>query len=73
MWEVNQEIRSVPWLDDCFDIAERYIRTKNRKVGYVLCGLRYNLYSIKSKARILVAWAVFEGIFAISLVICSKK
>ena len=52
---VNQEIRSVPWLDDYFDIAERYIRTKNRKVGYVFCGLRYDLYSIKSIARIQVA------------------
>lgn len=28
---VNQEIRSVPWLDDYFDIAERYIRTKTAR------------------------------------------
>ncbi|WP_369788323.1 PBSX family phage terminase large subunit [Rouxiella sp. WC2420] len=56
MEEIKQAIRSVPWLDDYFDIGEKYIRTKNRRVSYVFCGLRHNLDSIKSKARILVAW-----------------
>lgn len=56
MEEVKQAIRSVPWLDDYFDIGEKYIRTKNHRVSYVFCGLRHNLDSIKSKARILVAW-----------------
>ncbi|SQC08976.1 phage terminase [Klebsiella pneumoniae] len=37
-------------------LGEKYIRTKNRNVSYVFCGLRHNLDSIKSKARILVAW-----------------
>lgn len=35
---------------ECGDVAEKYIRTKNRKAGYVFCGLRHNLGSIKSKA-----------------------
>ncbi|WP_410680684.1 PBSX family phage terminase large subunit [Citrobacter braakii] len=56
MEEVKQAIRSVPWLNDYFDIGEKYIRTKNRRVSYVFCGLRHNLDSIKSKARILLAW-----------------
>ncbi|CAQ85673.1 MULTISPECIES: PBSX family phage terminase large subunit [Photorhabdus] len=56
MEEVKQAIRSIPWLDDYFDIGEKYIRTKNRLVNYVFCGLRHNLDSIKSKARILLAW-----------------
>ncbi|MDY7522466.1 PBSX family phage terminase large subunit [Photorhabdus sp. P32] len=56
MEEVKQAIRSVQWLDDYFDIGEKYIRTKNRLVNYVFCGLRHNLDSIKSKARILIAW-----------------
>lgn len=56
MEEVKQAIRSVPWLDDYFDIGEKYIRTKNRNVSYVFCGLRHNLDSIKSKARILLCW-----------------
>lgn len=56
MEEIKQAIRSVPWLDAYFDIGEKYIRTKNRRVWYVFSGLRHNLNSIKSKARILIAW-----------------
>ncbi|EQB7288413.1 PBSX family phage terminase large subunit [Morganella morganii] len=56
MEEVKQAIRSVPWLNAYFDIGEKYIRTKCRKVSYVFCGLRHNLDSIKSKARILLCW-----------------
>lgn len=56
MEEVKQAIRSVPWLNDYFEIGEKFIRTKNRLVSYVFCGLRHNLDSIKSKARILLAW-----------------
>jgi len=56
MEEIKQAIRSVPWLNDYFDIGERYIRTKNRRVWYGFAGLRHNLDSIKSKARILIAW-----------------
>lgn len=56
MEEVKQAIRSVPWLDAYFEIGERYIRAKNRRVWYTFCGLRHNLDSIKSKARILLAW-----------------
>lgn len=56
MEEIKQAIRSEPWLDAYFDIGDKYIRTKNRRVSYVFSGLRHNLDSIKSKARILVAW-----------------
>ncbi|HBR6620584.1 TPA: phage terminase large subunit [Klebsiella pneumoniae] len=56
MEEVKQAIRETPFLNDYFDIGEKYIRTKNRLVSYVFCGLRHNLDSIKSKARILLAW-----------------
>lgn len=56
MEEVKQAIRSEPWLNDYFDIGEKYIRTKNKLVSYVFSGLRHNLDSIKSKARILIAW-----------------
>lgn len=56
MEEIKQAIKSVPWLDAYFDIGEQYIRTKNRRVSYVFSGLRTNLDSIKSKARILIAW-----------------
>jgi phage terminase large subunit len=56
MEEVKQAIRSVPWLNSYFEIGEKFIRTKNRRVSYVFAGLRHNLDSIKSKARILIAW-----------------
>ncbi|CDG21054.1 putative phage protein [Xenorhabdus poinarii G6] len=56
MEEVKQAIRAVPWLADFYDIGEKYIRTKCKSVSYVFAGLRHNLDSIKSKARILIAW-----------------
>lgn len=56
MEEVKQAIRSVPWLDAYFDIGEKYIRTRNKRVSYVFAGLRHNVDSIKSKARVLIAW-----------------
>lgn len=56
MEEVKQAIRAEPWLDAYFDIGEKYIRTKNRRISYIFAGLRHNLDSIKSKARILLAW-----------------
>jgi len=56
MEEIKAAIRSEPWLDAYYDIGDRYIRTKNRRVWYAFSGLRHNLDSIKSKARILIAW-----------------
>ncbi|MDH3003495.1 PBSX family phage terminase large subunit [Pasteurella multocida] len=54
--EVKQAIKSEPFLDDFFEIGEKYIRTKCGRVSYIFSGLRHNLDSIKSKARILLAW-----------------
>ena len=56
MEEIKQAIRSEPFLNDYYEMGENYIRTKNRLVDYSFCGLRHNLDSIKSKARILLAW-----------------
>lgn len=56
MEEIKAAIRSVDWLNDYFDIGEKYIRTKNRRISYVFAGLRHNLDSIKSKARIVGNW-----------------
>ncbi|MEH1299405.1 phage terminase large subunit [Raoultella ornithinolytica] len=56
MEEVKQAIRAIPWLAANFDIGEKYIRTIDKSVNYVFCGLRHNLDSIKSKARILLCW-----------------
>ena len=68
MEEIKQAIRETPWLDAYFDIGERYIRTRNRRVHYVFAGLRHNLDSIKSKARILIAWIdEAEGVSEVAL------
>jgi phage terminase large subunit len=56
MEEVKQAIASIPWLNSYFEMGERFIRTKNRRVDYTFTGLRHNLDSIKSRARILIAW-----------------
>lgn len=56
MEEIKQAIRSVPFLKDYYEMGENFIRTKNRRVSYGFCGLRHNLDSIKSKARILLCW-----------------
>lgn len=56
MEEIKAAIRSVPWLHAYFDLGEKYIRTRNRRISYVFAGLRHNLDSIKSKARIIGNW-----------------
>jgi phage terminase large subunit len=54
--EVKSAIRSVDWLDAYYEIGEKYIRSRDGKVSYVFAGLRRNLDSIKSKARVILAW-----------------
>ncbi|WP_236266416.1 phage terminase large subunit, partial [Escherichia coli] len=56
MEEIKQAIREEPFLNNYYEMGENYIRTKNRRVTYSFCGLRHNLDSIKSKARILLSW-----------------
>lgn len=56
MEEIKAAIRSQPWLEAYFDIGEKYIRTRNRRIQYAFAGLRHNLDSIKSKARIIGNW-----------------
>lgn len=54
--EIKTAIRSQDWLMDYYDIGEKYVRTKNKRVSYAFAGLRHNLDSIKSKANILLNW-----------------
>jgi phage terminase large subunit len=56
MAEVKAAIQSEPWLAEHFDIGEKYIRTKDRRISYAFIGLRHNLDSIKSKAKIHLLW-----------------
>lgn len=54
--EIKQAIRSEPFLEAFFEIGDKFIRTKCGRISYIFTGLRHNLDSIKSKARILLAW-----------------
>lgn len=56
MAEIKAAIRSEPWLEAHYDIGEKFIRTKDGLIEYAFIGLRHNLDSIKSKARIRLLW-----------------
>jgi len=56
MAEVKAAIASEPWLAAAYDVGEKYIRTKDKRVEFAFIGLRHNLDSIKSKARIRLLW-----------------
>lgn len=56
MAEVKAAIASEAWLAAHYDVGEKYIRTRDRRVEFKFAGLRHNLDSIKSKARILILW-----------------
>lgn len=58
MAEVKAAIESEPWLRSHFDIGEKYIRTKSRRISYKFSGMdKRTILSIKSKAKILLLWA----------------
>lgn len=54
--EIKAAIRETDWLLPHFDIGEKYIRTKDGRISYSFAGLDRNIDSIKSKARIKLAW-----------------
>lgn len=56
MAEVKAAIREEEFLADHYEIGEKYIRTRDRRIEYAFAGLRHNLDSIKSKARIKLCW-----------------
>jgi len=71
MAEVKTAINAIPWLADNYVIGEKFIRTKCGRVEFKFAGLRHNLESIRSKARILILWvdeaeAVSEGAWQVT-------
>lgn len=54
--EVKAAIASEPWLAAAYDVGDKYVRTKCRRVEFDFVGLRHNLDSIKSKSRIRLLW-----------------
>lgn len=56
MAEVKQAIESEPWLLNNYEIGEKYIRTRDGRVDFTFVGLRRNIESVKSTARIRLLW-----------------
>jgi phage terminase large subunit len=56
MAEVKAAIESEPWLAAHYEVGEKYIRTKDGKIDFAFVGLRRNIESVKSTARIRLLW-----------------
>lgn len=54
--EVKAAIASDPWLAANYTVTEKTITTNDGRVSFKFAGLRHNLGSIKSKARIILCW-----------------
>jgi phage terminase large subunit len=54
--EVKAAILSEPWLAEHYDVGDKYIRTRDKRIDFAFIGLRHNLDSIKSKALIRLLW-----------------
>lgn len=58
MAEVKSAILEEPGLRDRFEIGEKLIRTRSRRISYKFSGMeRKTVMSLKSKAKILLLWA----------------
>ena len=54
--EVKQAIRSVKYLEDYYEVGDKYIKSRDGNITFTFVGLRRSLDSLKSKARVLLAW-----------------
>lgn len=54
--EVKAAIQSEPWLLDAYELGDKYVRTKDKRIEFAFTGLRHNIDSIKSKSRIRLLW-----------------
>ena len=56
--EVKAAIESEPWLAPHFEIGEKFIRTKSKRISSKFSGMdKRTIMSLKSKAKILLLWA----------------
>lgn len=54
--EVKAVIQSIPWLNAYYECGDRFVRTRNRRISFTFAGLHHQLGSIRSKAKIWLAW-----------------
>lgn len=56
MEEIKHAIREEAWLEAYYEIGEKFIRSRDGRIKFLFAGLRRNVDSIKSKARVLLCW-----------------
>src|SRR5580765_10216 len=56
MAEVKAAIESEPWLAEGYECGEKYIRTNDGRIDFAFVGLRRNIESVKSTAKIRLLW-----------------
>jgi phage terminase large subunit len=76
--EVKAAILEEPWLLARYEVGEKYVRTKDGRISFAFVGLRHNLDSIKSKAKIRLLWVdeaepVSEAAWARQSRPCAKR
>ena len=54
--EVKGAIESEPWLAERYEVGDKFIRTRDHRIDFAFVGMRHNLASIKSKAKIRLLW-----------------
>ncbi|WP_375613658.1 MULTISPECIES: PBSX family phage terminase large subunit [unclassified Bartonella] len=54
--EIKRAIESYPFLQDYYDIGDKYIKSKDGRIVYVFAGLDRNIASIKSMGRVFLCW-----------------
>lgn len=56
MEEIKRAIQDEPFLNDYYEIGEKFIRSKDKRISFTFAGLDRSIESVKSKGRILLCW-----------------
>ena len=54
--ELKRAIEEEPFLASYYEVGEKYIKSRDRRIEFAFAGLDKSLDSIKSKGRILLCW-----------------
>jgi phage terminase large subunit len=54
--ECKRAIESEPFLAAYYEVGDKYIKSRDGRIGFAFVGLDRNIASIKSKGRILIFW-----------------
>ncbi|MGL4575571.1 MAG: phage terminase large subunit [Burkholderiaceae bacterium] len=54
--ECKRAIESEPFLAAYYEVGEKYIKSRDGRIGFAFAGVDRSINSIKSKGRILVCW-----------------